>query len=90
MTSGGVSVGDYDFVQTAFAAEGMALSFWKVAVRPGRPLVHGKLGPMQVLGLPGNPVSAYVCAFLFLVPLIRRLSGRSDLTAPDRIGGTRL
>jgi len=82
VTTGGVSVGDYDFVQTAFAAEGMALSFWKVALRPGRPLVHGKLGPMQVLGLPGNPVSAYVCAFLFLVPLIRRLSGRSDLTSP--------
>ena len=82
LTTGGVSVGDYDFVQTAFAAEGMALSFWKVALRPGRPLVHGTLGPMQVLGLPGNPVSAYVCAFLFLVPLIRRLSGRSDLTNP--------
>ena len=59
----------------------MALSFWKVAMRPGRPLMHGRLGAMHVLGLPGNPVSSYVCAFLFLVPLIRRLSGRGDLTA---------
>jgi len=82
VSSGGASVGDYDFVQQAFAAEGMALSFWKVALRPGRPLMHGKLGGMQVLGLPGNPVSAYVCAILFLVPLLRRLAGRSDLTLP--------
>ena len=82
VTSGGASVGDYDFVQQAFAAEGMALSFWKVALRPGRPLMHGRLGAMHVLGLPGNPVSAYVCAVLFLVPLLRRLAGRSDLTLP--------
>jgi molybdopterin molybdotransferase len=82
VTTGGASVGDYDFVQPAFAAEGMALSFWKVAMRPGRPLMNGRLGGMHVLGLPGNPVSSYVCAFLFLVPLIRRLSGRMDLSAP--------
>lgn len=82
VTSGGASVGDYDFVQQAFAAEGMALSFWKVALRPGRPLMHGRLGGMQVLGLPGNPVSSYVCAVLFLVPLLRRLVGRTDLAAP--------
>jgi molybdopterin molybdotransferase len=82
VTSGGASVGDYDLVQSAFAAEGMALSFWKVALRPGRPLMHGRLGEMQVLGLPGNPVSAYVCALLFLVPLIRRLSGRADISLP--------
>jgi molybdopterin molybdotransferase len=82
VTSGGASVGDYDLVQAAFAAEGMALSFWKLALRPGRPLMHGRLGAMQVLGVPGNPVSAYVCSFLFLVPLIRRLTGRIDLTAP--------
>ena len=82
VTTGGASVGDYDLVQKALAAEGMALSFWKIAMRPGRPLMHGKLGAMHVLGLPGNPVSSYVCAMLFLVPLIRRLSGRSDLVAP--------
>ena len=80
VTTGGASVGEYDLVPKAFAAEGMDLSFWKVAMRPGRPLMHGRLGGMQVLGLPGNPVSAYVCAFLFLVPLIRHMSGRRDLT----------
>jgi molybdopterin molybdotransferase len=79
VTSGGASVGDYDLVQQALAGEGLALSFWKIAMRPGRPMLHGRLGAMHVLGLPGNPVSAYVCAFLFLVPLIRRLIGRSDL-----------
>jgi molybdopterin molybdotransferase len=82
VTSGGASVGDYDFVQQAFAAEGMALSFWKVALRPGRPLMHGRLDGMHVLGLPGNPVSAYVCAVLFFLPLLRRLAGRSDLALP--------
>ncbi len=79
VTSGGASVGDYDLVQPALAAEGIELSFWKVALRPGRPLMHGRLGAMHVLGLPGNPVSAYVCAVLFLVPLIRRLAGRADV-----------
>ena len=82
VTTGGASVGDYDFVNRAFAAEGMALSFWKIAMRPGRPLMHGRLGAMAVLGVPGNPVSSYVCAFLFLVPLIRKLTGRDDLVAP--------
>jgi molybdopterin molybdotransferase len=82
VTTGGASVGDYDLVQKAFASEGMDLSFWKVAMRPGRPLMHGRLGAMHVLGLPGNPVSSYVCAFLFLIPLIRRMSGRRDLSAP--------
>jgi molybdopterin molybdotransferase len=79
VTSGGASVGDYDLVQKALAAEGLALSFWKVALRPGRPMMHGRLGAMHVLGLPGNPVSSYVCAVLFLVPLMRRLAGRSDI-----------
>lgn len=82
VTTGGASVGEYDLVQQAFAKEGMDLSFWKVAMRPGRPLMHGRLGDMHVLGLPGNPVSSYVCAFLFLVPLIRRMSGRADLVRP--------
>jgi molybdopterin molybdotransferase len=82
VTTGGASVGEHDLVQKAFTAEGMALSFWRVAMRPGRPLMHGRLGAMHVLGLPGNPVSSYVCAFLFLVPLIRRLCGRNDLVTP--------
>ena len=79
VTSGGASVGDYDLVQQALAGEGLALSFWKIAMRPGRPMLHGRLGAMHVLGLPGNPVSAYVCSFLFLLPLIRRLAGRTDI-----------
>jgi molybdopterin molybdotransferase len=82
VTSGGASVGDYDLVQKALKAEGVDLSFWRLALRPGRPLMHGRLGAMQVLGVPGNPVSAFVCGFLFLVPLMRRLAGRTDLTAP--------
>lgn len=79
LTSGGASVGDHDLVQRALQAEGLDLSFWRVALRPGRPMMHGLLGDMHVLGVPGNPVSSYVCAFLFLVPLIRTLSGRSDI-----------
>jgi molybdopterin molybdotransferase len=89
LTSGGASVGEHDLVQRALRAEGLELSFWRVALRPGRPMMHGRLGAMQVLGVPGNPVSAYVCAFLFLVPLIRRLAGRSDLAPspqPARLG----
>ena len=81
LTTGGASVGDYDLIQRGLAAEGLKLSFWRVALRPGRPMMNGRLGGMHVLGLPGNPVSAYVCAFLFLVPLIRRLAGRCDLQA---------
>jgi molybdopterin molybdotransferase len=79
LTTGGASVGDYDLVQPALAAEGLALAFWKVAVRPGKPLLSGTLGAMRVLGLPGNPVSSYVCAVLFLVPLLRKLTGRPDI-----------
>jgi molybdopterin molybdotransferase len=79
VTTGGASVGDHDLVQNALAAEGLALSFWKIALRPGRPTMHGRLGGMQVLGLPGNPVSSYVCALLFMVPLIRSLMGRTDI-----------
>lgn len=77
VTSGGASVGDHDLVQQALRDEGVAMAFWKIAMRPGKPMMHGRLGAMRVIGLPGNPVSSYVCAFLFLVPLIRALSGRS-------------
>ncbi|MBR0705229.1 molybdopterin molybdotransferase MoeA [Bradyrhizobium liaoningense] len=77
VTSGGASVGDHDLVQQALKAEGIAMSFWKIAMRPGKPMMHGRLGTMRVIGLPGNPVSSYVCAFLFMVPLIRALSGRA-------------
>ena len=89
VTCGGASVGEHDLVQKALKQEGLDLNFWRVALRPGRPMMHGRLGPMQVLGLPGNPVSAYVCAFLFLIPLIRRLAGRADgerVPEPARLG----
>jgi molybdopterin molybdotransferase len=78
VTVGGASVGDHDLVQTALAREGMELGFWKIAMRPGKPLMHGRLGDMRILGLPGNPVSAIVCAILFLEPLVRALSGDPD------------
>jgi len=79
ITTGGASVGDHDLVQAALKAEGVNMAFWKIALRPGKPMMHGRLGPMRVLGLPGNPVSSYICAFLFLVPLIRALSGRTQI-----------
>lgn len=79
ITTGGASVGDHDLVQQALRDEGIAMAFWKIAMRPGKPMMHGRLGAMGVIGLPGNPVSSYVCAFLFMVPLIRALSGRSAI-----------
>lgn len=79
VTTGGASVGEYDLMHRAFTADGIALSFWKIALRPGRPLMHGRTGDMHALGLPGNPVSAFVCAFLFLVPLLRVLTGRAEV-----------
>jgi molybdopterin molybdotransferase len=78
VTLGGASVGDHDLVQSALVKQGMRLGFWRIAMRPGKPLMHGRLGPMAILGLPGNPVSAIVCALLFLVPLIRTLAGDPD------------
>ncbi|MDE2062566.1 MAG: molybdopterin molybdotransferase MoeA [Bradyrhizobium sp.] len=79
ITTGGASVGDHDLVKSALDAEGVAMAFWRIAMRPGKPLMHGRLGAMRVIGLPGNPVSSYVCAFLFLVPLIRKLCGRTSI-----------
>ena len=79
ITTGGASVGDHDLVKQALDAEGVAMAFWRIAMRPGKPLMHGRLGAMRVIGLPGNPVSSYVCAFLFLVPLIRKLCGRLSI-----------
>src|SRR6478609_6295522 len=79
ITMGGASVGDHDLVKRSLEAEGVAMAFWRIAMRPGKPMMHGRLGAMRVIGLPGNPVSSYVCGFLFLVPLIRALSGRSDV-----------
>jgi molybdopterin molybdotransferase len=75
VTTGGASVGDHDLVQQALGPEGFALDFWKIAMRPGKPLIFGRLGHTPVLGLPGNPVSALVCGVIFLLPALARLSG---------------
>ncbi len=87
VTLGGASVGDHDLVQKALVAAGMELGFWRIAMRPGKPLMHGRLGDMRVLGLPGNPTSSMVCAILFLRPLLRALHGEPDAGAdPSRPG----
>ncbi len=78
VTSGGASVGDHDLVQQALVALGADISFWRVPVRPGKPLMAGRLGKSIVLGLPGNPSSAFVTATLFLLPLVRHLSGAAN------------
>ena len=75
VTTGGASVGDHDLVIASLKERGLALDFWKIAMRPGKPLLFGNLGPTPVLGLPGNPVSALVCAILFLVPAVHALLG---------------
>lgn len=75
VTTGGASVGDHDLVASALGTRGLKLNFWKIAMRPGKPLMHGMMNTLPLLGLPGNPVSAYVCSVLFLKPAIERLSG---------------
>lgn len=96
--SGGASVGNHDLVKPALQEWGASLAFWRVAMRPGKPLLVARKGRRIVLGLPGNPVSAYVTAFLFLLPLLRHFGGsatpfppalRLPLTAPLSAGGTR-
>jgi molybdopterin molybdotransferase len=78
VTLGGASVGDHDLVQKALMSSGMELGFWRIAMRPGKPLMYGRLGPLRVLGLPGNPTSSVVCAILFLRPLLRALHGETN------------
>ena len=75
VTTGGASVGEHDLVASALANVGLTLDFWKIAMRPGKPLMHGTIGNTGLLGLPGNPVSSYLCALLFLKPAIERLLG---------------
>jgi molybdopterin molybdotransferase len=81
VTTGGASVGAHDQVQAGLARHGFALDFWKIAMRPGKPLIFGHAGDMPVLGLPGNPVSSYVCAVLFLGPAMAAMAGL-PVTAP--------
>ena len=73
LTSGGASVGDYDLIKDVLGGRGLELDFWKIAIRPGKPLVFGRMGSVPVLGLPGNPVSAAVCAIVFARGGLRRL-----------------
>jgi molybdopterin molybdotransferase len=75
LTSGGASVGDHDLVQSVLGEIGFELGFWKIAMRPGKPLIFGHVGETPVLGLPGNPVSALVCSILFLRPTLARMQG---------------
>lgn len=78
ITIGGASVGDHDLVRPALQAHGLALDFWKVAMRPGKPMMFARSPDLRVLGLPGNPLSCLITARIFLVPLLYRLLGRSD------------
>ncbi|MBW8754339.1 MAG: molybdopterin molybdotransferase MoeA [Sphingomonadales bacterium] len=102
VTSGGASVGDHDLVRPALAAWGADIDFWRVAIKPGKPILVATRGQglkrQMILGLPGNPVSSHVTAFLFLLPLLRRLLGAADplprrvratLASPLRPGGSR-
>jgi molybdopterin molybdotransferase len=77
VTSGGASVGDHDLIRPALAEWGATVDFWRVAIKPGKPLLVARKGAQIVLGLPGNPASSHVTAFLFLLPLIRALAGAS-------------
>lgn len=78
VTSGGASVGDHDLIQPALARWGARVDFWRVAIRPGKPLLVATRGAQVVIGLPGNPVSSFVTAHLFLLPLLRAMQGAGD------------
>ncbi|HJN60846.1 MAG TPA: gephyrin-like molybdotransferase Glp, partial [Alphaproteobacteria bacterium] len=83
VTTGGASVGDHDLVQSVLGEIGLELDFWKIAMRPGKPLIFGSIGETRLLGLPGNPVSALVCALIFLRPAIGRMLGLMDDAAGE-------
>ncbi|ESY91201.1 molybdopterin molybdotransferase MoeA [Mesorhizobium australicum] len=88
VTLGGASVGDHDLIHDVLTGEGMTLGFWKIAMRPGKPLMFGRLGAIRCIGLPGNPVASLVCSQLFLKPLLARLGGRDHRQdiRPARLG----
>ncbi|TIN68916.1 MAG: molybdopterin molybdenumtransferase MoeA, partial [Mesorhizobium sp.] len=88
VTLGGASVGDHDLIHDVLTGEGMTLGFWKIAMRPGKPLMFGRLGDIRCIGLPGNPVASLVCSQLFLKPLLARLGGRNHRQdiRPARLG----
>ncbi len=87
VTLGGASVGDHDLVHAVFQRLGMQLDFWKIAMRPGKPFMYGRLGNIRCLGFPGNPVASIVCSHLFLKPLLARLG---SLPAPEQTISARL
>ncbi|MGE3693071.1 MAG: gephyrin-like molybdotransferase Glp [Novosphingobium sp.] len=98
VTSGGASVGDHDLIRPALEAWGAEIDFWRIAIKPGKPLLVARRGPQLVLGLPGNPVSSHVTAFLFMLPVLRALLGsakpmprpvRAILSVPLGPGGSR-
>ncbi|MGO1117506.1 molybdopterin molybdotransferase MoeA [Rhodovibrionaceae bacterium A322] len=78
VTTGGASVGEHDLIQEVLGEKGLELDFWRIAMRPGKPLMFGSLGQTPLLGLPGNPVSTLVCAILFLQPVLARMLGQTD------------
>lgn len=82
ITTGGASVGKHDLVGSALGESGLDLDFWKIAMRPGKPLMAGNLGGVPMLGVPGNPVSALVCFILFALPALARLSGLAETDPP--------
>ncbi len=82
ITIGGASVGDHDLVQQALKDVGADIDFWKVAIKPGKPVISGQVRDTKVIGLPGNPVSAYACGVLFVVPVLRRMMGRTSAQLP--------
>ena len=88
ITIGGASVGDHDLVASVTAEMGMERAFWKIAMRPGKPLMAGRLHGKPILGLPGNPVSAIVCCHLFVLPMVRALQSRPDV--PPQLRRARL
>jgi molybdopterin molybdotransferase len=82
VTTGGVSVGEYDFIKAAFRALGGTIEFWKVSIKPGKPFVYGKWKDKFLFGLPGNPVSAFVTCLLLVYPAVLRLQGAVDVSLP--------
>ncbi|WP_119678413.1 molybdopterin molybdotransferase MoeA [Indioceanicola profundi] len=89
LTTGGVSVGEHDLVRGVLGTQGMELDFWKIALRPGKPLMFGRISEMPVIGLPGNPVSSLVCSVLFARPLLMAMQGLAEtgpVTRRARLG----
>lgn len=84
ITLGGASVGDHDLVRSALSERDLQLDFWRIAMRPGKPLMFGRIGTMPILGLPGNPVSSLVCGLLFIKPIIAKMLGRPEEKRPMR------